>query len=84
MCEGLNAWKLWEVEVLCEVCLSFVSTGICGRERGAYVEENGPASRLIKEWEEDFVGLYILLSLPLASLVGSVVECGRERERASS
>ena len=30
------------------------------------------------------MGLHILLSLPLASLVSSAVECGRERERASS
>ena len=41
-------------------------------------------SRPIEEWEGGFVSLYILLSLPLASLVSSAVECGRERERVSS
>ena len=30
-------------------CLSFVSTGIYGRERGAYVEETGSVSQLIEE-----------------------------------
>ena len=54
-------------------------------EKGVYVEENGPVSRLIEEWKEDFVGLYIiLLSLPLASLASSAVEGGLGRERASS
>ena len=28
--------------------LSFVSTGVCGRDRGTYVEENGPLSRSIE------------------------------------
>ena len=49
------------------------------------MEENGPVSRPIEEWKEDFVGLYIIfLSLPLASLASSAVEGGRKCERASS
>ena len=48
-------------------CLSVVSTGVCRRERGTYVEEKGPVSRSMEGWEEDFTGLYMLLSLPLFS-----------------
>ena len=43
------------VRVLSEACLSFVSTGVCGRGRGICVEENGPVSRSIEGWEEGFV-----------------------------
>ena len=30
-----------------DLCLSFVSKEVCGRERGTYVEENGSVSRSI-------------------------------------
>ena len=47
--------------------LSSVSTEVYGRERGSCVEENGHVSRSLGGLEEDFAGLYVLLSLPLAS-----------------
>ena len=34
-------------------------------EKGTYVEQDQPLLRLIEGWEEGFVVLYILLSLPL-------------------
>ena len=34
-------------------------------EKGTYVEQDQPVSRPIEGWEEGFVILYILLSLPL-------------------
>ena len=53
---------------LYELCLPFVSTGVCGKERGRYMEENGHVSRSLERYEEDFVvSLYILLSLPVIS-----------------
>ena len=40
-----DAQRLWGTGVLCDVCLSFAGMGVCGRERGAYVEEKGAVSR---------------------------------------
>ena len=55
--------RLWRaVGVLSEASLSFVSTGVCGREWGIRVEENRPVSRSIEGREEDFVVcIYTLL-----------------------
>ena len=36
----------------CDVCLSFASIRVCGRERGACAEENGSVSRSREGWEE--------------------------------
>ena len=61
--EGMRVWKIWvlervgcseamEVEDLGDVCLSFVSTEVCGREGGTCVEEGGHVSPLLEGWEE--------------------------------
>jgi len=51
-----DAWRLWRaVGVLSEACLSFVSAGVYGRQRGICVEGNGPVSRSVEGWEEGFV-----------------------------
>jgi len=61
---GDGKWKF-----LRNVCLSFVSVRVCGRERGNYVGENGLVSRSIEGWRKPSLSLYLRLSLSLASLV---------------
>ena len=39
--EGIGPWKSRMRGVLSEACLTFVSAGVCGRQRGICVEENG-------------------------------------------
>ena len=56
-----------------DVCLSFVSKCAKGG-KGTYLEEDGYVSHSLEGWEEDFSGLYILLSLPLVSGELSVSE----------
>ena len=51
-----DAEILWKAGPLCDVCLSFfVSTGVCGREEGTCVGENGLLLRSMEGWEEGFV-----------------------------
>jgi len=57
-----------------DICLSFVDTEVCGRERGTYVENKRPVSRWIKI-SENFADLYMLLSLPL--VIESLSVCER-------
>ena len=59
---------------LYDLCLPFVSTGVCGRkERGGYMEESGHVSRSLERYEDFVMSLYILLSLPVISWLVSEV-----------
>ena len=62
-----DAQRLRRAGVLRDVCSFLLLAEVCGRERGTHVEENGPLSRSIEGWEEGFINLYLLLSLPLVS-----------------
>ena len=45
----------------CDACRSLASKRAKG-EKGTSVEEKKPVPRLMEGWEEDFAGLYILLT----------------------
>ena len=57
---GYGKWKLFDA------CLSFGSKCAKGG-KGTYLKEDRYVSRLLKDWEEGFSGLYILLFLLLVS-----------------
>jgi len=44
--EGMRG--LWKAEGVCNVCLSFISMGVSGRERGTFVKVNGHVSRSLE------------------------------------
>ena len=68
--------RLGAVGVLCDTCLSFVSTGVCERERARVEEKGHVAIAGMREGRLRY-GLYIRLSFPLVSLVSERV-CERE------
>jgi len=55
------------VEGVCNVCRSFVGMGVCGREKGNVGERERTCVSISGRITR---GVSLLLSLPLASLVG--------------
>ena len=66
MNEAPDARKPGGVGFHCDACPSFVRKRAKGG-KGTYAEEKRPVSQSTEGREEDFAGLYILLSLPLVS-----------------
>jgi len=74
---GSPARRLGAVGILCDACLSLVSTGVCERERGHKLRGRertcvATAGRIGGGLR---YGLYILLSLPLVSKLVGWAEC---------
>jgi len=76
-----DARRLWSAQKFFRVpfCRLLARESAEKKGRYPYAEGNGPVPRSIEGWEEAFVVLYILLSLPLVSLVSDQCE-RRERE----